>query len=804
MVSQISYLRREQGMNYSNTDKISVITSPKAGRLEKLAAKVFCEELLRKTGIEAADVTRALNGGSYIVIATDENLKEDFPQYYKLVSGMEVPAQEGYRFFVDKKDGIKIVVCGADQRGAFYGMGRALRKLSLKKGCIEAGENVKPISTSPKYPLRGHQLGHRSKNNTHDAWTIEQYDRYIRELAIFGANAIEILPVRTDDDLYSQLFKEDPVETMIKLSETIKSYGMDVWIWYPNMGTGYEKDETIEKEVAEREKIFSVLPYIDCVMVPGGDPGHLHPKTFFPVTEKCIEPLKKYHPNAKVWISEQASTTTQEWLDSFFEELGKEPWWVDGMVFAPWTRDNIDIVRKLTPDKYPIRNYPDISHSLQAQYPVPNMDMRFGMVYGREAINPRPVHMKFLHNKYEKYTVGALTYSEGIHDDINKFVWMDQDWDPDMPSEETIEDYVRFFIDPCLVEEATEAIFDLEQNWLGEITDRQIGDTYKKWLAIEEKMGGEADKNFRLQMCLIRAYMDYYIKRRYLDEKEYEERALKILNSAGKMGADKSIEKAWFVLDTKMRYPTCDEIRTKIQKLSDSLFDLIGIQLTVKHHRGQYTWRGAFVDCLDIPLNDYRWLTWNFKKILKLADENEKLSQLRGMLNRTKVGKGEYYTNLGTPESLKHIEIENTYEKDPGYLYTAHIDVDMFGSWESFSTLDGNYKEVQMPLAWLTRARTNYGVPLKLKYDKLDINAEYMLKVVYYLAFNDLNYRLTAGDDIIIHDGVKGRGKENFSPLFEYMIPKDAYKSGTLNLRWDTVGNLGRIQIHELWLVKTN
>ena len=715
---------------------------------------------------------------------------------------MEEPAQEGYKFYVDKSNGIKIIVSGADQRGAFYGMGRALRKLSLKKGCIKAGESIDTISTSPKYPLRGHQLGHRSKNNTHDAWTIEQYDRYIRELAIFGANAIEILPIRTDDDLYSQLFKEDPEDTMIKLSETINSYGMDVWVWYPNMGENYDDEGAIEREVAEREKIYSMLPYVDCVMVPGGDPGHLHPKKFFPITEKCIKPLKKYHPDAKIWISEQASTTTQEWLDSFFEELNKEPWWLDGMVFAPWTRDNIDIIRNLTPDKYPIRNYPDISHSLQAQYPVPNMDMHFGMVYGREAINPRPGHMKFLHNKYEKYTIGALTYSEGIHDDVNKFSWMAQDWDPGMSAEESIEDYVRFFIDPDMAGEITEAIFALEENWLGSITDARIDDTYKKWVAIEDKISGEAGVNFRIQMCLIRAYMDYYIKRRYLDEKDYEMRAVQVLKKAAGTGCDAAIEKAWCILDTKMRYPTCEDIRTKIQKLSDSLFDLIGIQLTVNHHRGQYTWRGAFVDCLDIPLNDYRWLTYNFKKILKLESEEDKLAQLDSVLNRTKVGKDEYYTDMGSPESLEHIIIENTYEGDPGYLYTAHIDVDMFGSWASFSTMGGNYKEVNMPLAWLTRARTNYGVPLKVRYDGLDTDANYKLKVVYYLAYNDLNYRLTAGDGIIIHDAVKAIDKDDFYPLFEYIIPKKAYENGILNLRWDTVGNLGRIQIHELWLVK--
>ena len=61
------------------------------------------------------------------------------------------------------------------------------------------------------------------------------------------------------------------------LSEIIDSYGMDVWIWYPNMGLDYSHPDAIENELKEREEIFSQLKRIDVVFVPGGDPGDLHP-----------------------------------------------------------------------------------------------------------------------------------------------------------------------------------------------------------------------------------------------------------------------------------------------------------------------------------------------------------------------------------------------------------------------------------------------------------------------------------------------------------------------------------------------
>ncbi len=43
---------------------------------------------------------------------------------------------------------------------------------------------------------------------------------------------------------------------MRKLSEIIDSYGMDVWIWYPNMGDDFVNESAILAELKEREAVF--------------------------------------------------------------------------------------------------------------------------------------------------------------------------------------------------------------------------------------------------------------------------------------------------------------------------------------------------------------------------------------------------------------------------------------------------------------------------------------------------------------------------------------------------------------------
>ena len=73
-----------------------------------------------------------------------------------------------------------------------------------------------------------------------------------------------------------------------------------------------------------------------------------------------------------------------------FLAVGKGLSIVTGIVFGPQVRIPLPQLCDLVPDRYPIRLYPDITHSRQCQFPVPNWDMAFAFTKGRECINPRP------------------------------------------------------------------------------------------------------------------------------------------------------------------------------------------------------------------------------------------------------------------------------------------------------------------------------------------------------------------------------------------------------------------------------
>jgi hypothetical protein len=60
----------------------------------------------------------------------------------------------------------------------------------MERGHVLEVEDKLEVSTAPRFPLRGHQLGYRPKVNAYDAFTVEMFEQYIRHLAIFGTNSI--------------------------------------------------------------------------------------------------------------------------------------------------------------------------------------------------------------------------------------------------------------------------------------------------------------------------------------------------------------------------------------------------------------------------------------------------------------------------------------------------------------------------------------------------------------------------------------------------------------------------------------
>ena len=164
-----------------------------------------------------------------------------------------------------------VSIVGNDARGVLFGVGRLLRELRVAPGRVILPEGLN-LASAPKYPLRGHQLGYRPKTNSYDAWDLAQWDRYIRDLAIFGTNAIELIPPRSDDAANSPHFPLPPMEMMAGMSQICADYGLDVWIWYPAMDADYADPKTVEHALAEWARGVQELAPDRCRLRAGGRP----------------------------------------------------------------------------------------------------------------------------------------------------------------------------------------------------------------------------------------------------------------------------------------------------------------------------------------------------------------------------------------------------------------------------------------------------------------------------------------------------------------------------------------------------
>ena len=792
LVTNITYAQ------YIDLSKAAIwVSSDKKIPLDK-PVQVLREEIVKRTQLLLPVVTKHPDEGQPVIYILTDDRESKLPKALReLLNTVAVPGNEGFRLIVLKQQNA-VLITARDARSVLYGVGRFLRKADMRPGALLLPENL-VLSTAPKYPIRGHQLGYRPKTNSYDAFSVKQFDQYIRDLALFGANSIEIMPPRTDDDDSSVHMQLPSAKMMVEQSRIAKSYGLDVWMWYPNMGPDYTNRDSLKKEMQERIEVFAALPKLDHLFVPGGDPGDLEPDVLFDWLGKIAVALRPFHPNAKIWVSPQVFRPNKKWFDDFFKHINSGYPWLGGVVFGPWVKIPLPELRKMVNENIPIRRYPDITHSLSCQYPVPDWDVAYAMTLGRECVNPRPEDEKHIHNLLAPYASGSLSYSEGTNDDVNKFIWSDQDWDPQTPVIETLRDYSRLFMDAAVTETAAQGIMDLEANLRGSLlTNEKVEQTLRQWQHLEKQASPELIKNFRFQMCLLRAYYDAYIQRRLIREKALEMHAREVLENATQETVSLAIIQAKMILEKTTEESAGQALKEKCMVLADSLFSSIGAQLTIEKH-GAMPGRGNFIDNIDIPLNNAPWLLDQLAVWEKIEDDAERLTKIKAMLHRTDPGPGGFYDHFGSVQSKYRVVADKTWEEDPGSLQSPRISfgVGVIGEEWVHEVRSQGFSGQTTPAAWMSQINTLYDTPLKIRYDKLDTTATYKMRITYTGRFRS-KQKLVANGNILIHDFIQTGEK----PVYEFDIPKEATSGGEVTFTWTCGDGQRGSQVTEIWLMR--
>ncbi|MCC6489727.1 MAG: hypothetical protein IT364_19715 [Candidatus Hydrogenedentes bacterium] len=762
------------------------------------AATMLAEEIGKRAGTQPAMARAADAKQTAIILGLLEQWPGPTPTFPAPLAAPD--KKESYALWADTKpEGTnRVYVVGHDARGVLFGVGRLLRTLEMRPGQVSLPATT-AVASAPDQPIRGHHFGYDDTNNTFDAWTLAQFEQQFRDLIVFGMNTVEL----------SLDFKAEsphmpvPAEKMnIDLSRLVHSYGLDVWIFHALHGD-VSDPALAEQELARSAYVFEKMPYLDAVFVPGGDPGETPPQTLMPFLAKLAELLHKHHPGAALWLSNQAFEDSEN--DYLYDYLANEkPAWLKGMVFGPWTKITIREARERTPSQYPIRSYPDMTHNVRSQFPVPHWDRAFAHTLGRECANPRPFAQAQIHHNEIPYCDGSIPYSEGVNDDVNKVVWLARSWDTEADIAEVMRDYGRYFIGEDLGPAIAEGLLAEEKNWEAPLLNHPVvSETFAHWQAIEQKADMAVKNNWRFQLGLIRAYYDEYLKQRLAVAVEREANAYAALRTAETKGPEAAIAGARAALAADRAKPVAPELKARIEDLGAALFQNIGMQLDVKRYGAKNPERGAILEFLDTPLNDAPWLTEQFDSILAEKDRAVQLERIAALLNWENPGPGSFYDDLGNATKEPHLVPGKPWSEDPGFVespqdeFTRAIGVPQDPAQLEPAEAASAEKKPAPRLSWLDQGQTLFRTDLRMHFDGLDTGAAYTLRAVYYGRFK-ATMRLTADDQYEVHGPVNASDPPE---IVEFPIPAEATKDGVLDLRWTKTEGRG-CQVAEVWLLR--
>ncbi len=643
-------------------------------------------------------------------------------------------------------------------RGLIFAYSHFLRKCEFKDGKITLTKDISGTYT-PEKKIRGHQIGYRTTPNTYDAWDYEQYFNYYLDMMAFTTNTCEHIPYEKGVSNRNCLMKYDEEEFLIEASHLADTVDMDVSLWHPNCD-----DETLEEAVERRNKLYKKVPRIDYLFIPGGDPGEYYADEFIKRTKAISKVLKESHPKALMYPSAQAPHKYNDWGDALIKELEKEPKEIDGLIMGPNHAYPMHELRAKTPQKYPMRFYPDITHNLRCEYPVHFLNddwhYAFASTLSRESVNPRPVEFHTLHKLFSHYTIGSVSYSEGVHDDLNKMVWSLLEFDENYPLREAVSDYVRYFFFGTDTEKISDAIFALEKNWEGDpLNNPSINTTYKSFCELKRDYPA-LSQNWRFLLLYFKACCDKLVLERIKFENALIEDAKHYLKNS-------DLQKAKGILNSA--YPKFyNDLHKEIFDLGETLFKLIGIQLDVEHYHTDNWERGATLDTIDRPITDKLWLLnrISYCEDLPESEQNEFINRL---LNRNKIAPDEYYYSVALHELVA-------------------LGVKQDGEFYMNFQGDRPSNNGSLPMSML-KVYDHFSFRAKLGGFS---NNDYTLTVIYKDHSTENTHQKITANGFTVYEGISfgGERNEKFDKEMlpegflsaSYKIPKEFFINGTLDL----------------------
>jgi hypothetical protein len=378
---------------------------------------------------------------------------------------------------------------------------------------------------------------------------------------------------------------------------------------------------------------------------------------------------------------------------------------------------------------------------------------------------------------------GFISYSDGAHDDVNKIIWTQLAWNPNLSERDILKEYGNFFFGSKIADRVADGLLALETNWQGAAaTNGSVETTLTHWQQLEKEFPALGNNNWRWQMYLLRAYYDDYARKRGIYESGLEEKANDVLRQAASTGAAKAMDAAEEILKQATDEKVDTLSRNKVFVLCEKLYHSIGLQTSVKKYKASGEERGAVLDFIDYPLNNRWWIEDRFAAIKKLP-EAEQVKQLLEIADWEHPGVGSYYDDVGNIAKSPHVMKGESYITDP---LSRKQDGPSFDWWD-----DGFSRKRQ---SWMSNTRW----PLSVEYNGLDSTADYVIRITGY------GECLPKVNGQPVSHTLYGKG---IGEIKEFPVPRNLIHNRQISVTFEDIDehNINwrrQSRVTEIWLIK--
>jgi ribosomal protein L29 len=686
-------------------------------------------------------------------------------------------------------------------------------------------------------------------------WSLEQWEEQIADLALWGVNLIRRRLFNSPFDTWldeHELMIEDGSgkigwEMEKQINQLIHGYGLQVGICYPpnTIASAAARDEwhpgspwrrlacpslpaARDRILYERLQIFKELEHIDHLFIPPYEAGSCNCESCRPWIATYLElacdtakHLHRYHPNAQVWLSNQGlSSGENEWL---WEVLARErPDWFRVIQFGPTLEGlpgyvgpaasgvpragpvqrhypalstlarTLQETARRVPVHYTLVLGPDVTHTFQPEYGLEHTDPALLWLHTYESPFARPLGYHEVFRATAAASAGAMLYSEGLYDDLNKALWAGWTWSPNLSPWDATLAYARYWFGESAARAVAEAILLSEANWENPLLGNdQVEQVVLQLDRAEMHIPPHLQEgNWRWTLWRLRGLLDLLAQQKLRLADETRQVVHALLSEALTRPDElvEGVQAACDLLDLQQREARLGWLREEIRDLNDLLHYQIGLRLPA-------------VANLDAELTNLGWELAQLRKALA-AHASGASSDLKGLrraialcLNYENPGPGGFYDDCGhigrDPHFVAGHRIPGAHGLDPINRLSANTFAAGFGEAEDVVFA---YRDLD--------PEASYRVRLTLVCPEEESGRAQLAPAAPTTGVGSRSgaaQRLYASG-FLVHGNLRLPGR--VAQQFTFDLPRQSYSDGRLELRFVRAAAGLMVAVSEIWLIQ--